>query len=61
MGNFAFADVAGYIASRHLQAIRATGNEVVVAIDPHDEYVLERHACQPRAGQLVGVLESKRH
>ncbi len=36
MKNFAITGVAGYIAPRHLKAIKETGNEVVVALDPHD-------------------------
>jgi UDP-N-acetyl-2-amino-2-deoxyglucuronate dehydrogenase len=34
--NFAITGVAGYIASRHLKAVRDTGNVVVAAVDPHD-------------------------
>jgi UDP-N-acetyl-2-amino-2-deoxyglucuronate dehydrogenase len=34
--NFAITGVAGYIAPRHLQAIKDTGNQLVAAIDPHD-------------------------
>ncbi len=33
---FAITGVAGYIAPRHLQAIKDTGNRLVAAIDPHD-------------------------
>ena len=36
MKNFAITGVAGYIAPRHLQAIKETGNSLVAAIDPHD-------------------------
>jgi len=36
MKNFAITGVAGYIAPRHLQAIKETGNELVAAVDPHD-------------------------
>ena len=36
MKNFALTGVAGYIAPRHLQAIRDTGNRLVAAVDPHD-------------------------
>jgi UDP-N-acetyl-2-amino-2-deoxyglucuronate dehydrogenase len=36
MKNFAITGVAGYIAPRHLQAIKDTGNRIVAAIDPHD-------------------------
>ncbi len=34
--NFALTGVAGYIAPRHLQAVRDTGNQLVAAVDPHD-------------------------
>ncbi len=34
--NFAITGVAGYIAPRHLRAIRDTGNQLVAALDPHD-------------------------
>ena len=36
MSNFALTGIAGYIAPRHLQAIRDTGNRLVAAVDPHD-------------------------
>lgn len=34
--NFAITGVAGYVAPRHLKAIRETGNRLVAATDPHD-------------------------
>jgi UDP-N-acetyl-2-amino-2-deoxyglucuronate dehydrogenase len=34
--NFAIIGVAGYIAPRHLKAIKDTGNRIVAATDPHD-------------------------
>ena len=36
MKNFAIIGVGGYVAPRHLQAIRATGNNLVAAMDVHD-------------------------
>jgi UDP-N-acetyl-2-amino-2-deoxyglucuronate dehydrogenase len=36
MQNFAMVGIAGYIAPRHLQAIKETGNNLVAAMDPHD-------------------------
>lgn len=36
MKNFALTGLAGYIASRHLKAIKDTGNRLVAAVDPHD-------------------------
>jgi UDP-N-acetyl-2-amino-2-deoxyglucuronate dehydrogenase len=34
--NFAITGVAGYVAPRHLRAIKETGNLLVAALDPHD-------------------------
>ncbi|MCP4449227.1 MAG: Gfo/Idh/MocA family oxidoreductase [Myxococcales bacterium] len=34
--NFALMGAAGYVASRHLQAIKDTGNELLAACDPND-------------------------
>ncbi|MFN3491053.1 MAG: Gfo/Idh/MocA family oxidoreductase, partial [Anaerolineales bacterium] len=34
--NFAIIGVGGYIAPRHLQAIRDTGNQLLAAVDPKD-------------------------
>lgn len=36
MKNFAITGVAGYVAPRHLKAIKDTGNTLVAAVDPHD-------------------------
>lgn len=36
MKNFAITGVAGYIAQRHLKAIKETGNNLIAALDPHD-------------------------
>lgn len=36
MKNFAITGIAGYIAPRHLKAIKETGNRLVAAMDPHD-------------------------
>ncbi len=41
--NFALTGASGYIAPRHLKAIKETGNILVAAVDPHDS---------------VGVLDS---
>ncbi|MBX3043397.1 MAG: Gfo/Idh/MocA family oxidoreductase [Candidatus Kapabacteria bacterium] len=44
MKNFAILGVAGYIAPRHLQAIKDTGNRLVAAVDPHDSVgILDRY------------------
>ena len=36
MKNFGLTGLAGYIAPRHLKAIKDTGNQLVAAVDPHD-------------------------
>lgn len=33
---FAITGVSGYVAPRHLRAIKDTGNQLVAAVDPHD-------------------------
>ncbi|MCU7494843.1 MAG: Gfo/Idh/MocA family oxidoreductase [Ignavibacteria bacterium] len=44
MKNFAITGVAGYIAPRHLQAIKDTGNHLLAAVDPHDSVgILDRY------------------
>lgn len=43
MRNFALIGAAGYVAPRHMRAIRDTGNRLVAAADPHDAVgVLDR-------------------
>ena len=34
--NFALIGAAGYIAHRHMKAIKDTGNQLIAAVDPHD-------------------------
>src|SRR3974377_1085270 len=36
MKNFALIGAAGYVAPRHLKAIKETGNNLVAALDPFD-------------------------
>lgn len=44
MKNFAITGVAGYIAPRHLQAIKDTGNKLVAAMDPNDSVgIIDRY------------------
>ncbi len=43
MKNFVLIGAGGYIAPRHMQAIKETGNRLVAAMDVHDS---------------VGVLDS---
>jgi UDP-N-acetyl-2-amino-2-deoxyglucuronate dehydrogenase len=47
--NFAITGVAGFVAPRHLEAIRATGNRVTAAADPHDAAgILDRYSFEVR-------------
>src|SRR4029077_14640048 len=47
--NFALTGAAGYVAPRHLQAIRDTGNQLIAAVDPHDAVgVLDRYSFDVR-------------
>ncbi len=42
--NFALTGAAGFVAPRHLKAIKDTGNRLVAAVDPHDAVgVLDRY------------------
>lgn len=34
--NFAITGISGYVAPRHLKAIKETGNRLIAAVDPHD-------------------------
>lgn len=44
MKNFALIGAAGYIAPRHMQAIKATGNQLVAAFDPNDSVgIIDSH------------------
>jgi UDP-N-acetyl-2-amino-2-deoxyglucuronate dehydrogenase len=41
--NFALTGAAGFVAPRHLKAIKDTGNRLIAAVDPHDAVgVLDR-------------------
>jgi UDP-N-acetyl-2-amino-2-deoxyglucuronate dehydrogenase len=49
MKNFAITGVAGFVAPRHLDAIRTTGNRLIAAADPHDAVgILDRYAFDVR-------------
>lgn len=44
MKNFALIGAAGYIAPRHMQAIKVTGNALVAAYDPNDSVgIIDSH------------------
>ena len=47
--NFAITGVGGFVAPRHLQAIRDTGNRIVAAADPNDSVgILDRFGVEIR-------------
>src|SRR5438128_4677149 len=49
MRNFALTGVAGFVAPRHLQAIKDTGHRLVAAADPNDSVgVLDRYSFDVR-------------
>lgn len=58
--NFAITGVAGYIAPRHLKAIKETGNNLVAALDPHDSVgILDNYF--PNASFFVEFERFERH
>lgn len=58
--NFGLVGAAGYIAPRHMQAIRDTGNELVAAADPRDSVgVIDRYF--PRARFFTEIERFDRH
>ncbi len=60
MKNFAITGVAGYIAPRHLQAIKDTGNNLVAAVDPHDSVgIMDRYF--PQCGFFTEFERFDRH
>jgi UDP-N-acetyl-2-amino-2-deoxyglucuronate dehydrogenase len=60
MKNFAITGVAGYIAPRHLQAIKDTGNRLVAAVDTHDSVgILDRYF--PEASFFTEIERFDRH
>jgi UDP-N-acetyl-2-amino-2-deoxyglucuronate dehydrogenase len=58
--NFAVIGVAGYVAPRHLNAIRNTGNRLVAAVDPHDSVgILDQY--EPSARFFTEIERFDRH
>lgn len=44
MAHFALIGAAGFVAPRHMKAIKDTGNQLVAAVDPHDSVgILDAH------------------
>ena len=49
MKNFAVTGVGGFVAPRHLEAIKQTGNRIIAAVDPHDAVgILDRYGFDVR-------------
>lgn len=60
MKNFALTGVGGYIAPRHLQAIKATGNRLIAALDVHDSVgILDKYF--PEASFFTEFERFERH
>lgn len=60
MKNFALIGAAGYVAPRHLQAIRDSGNRLVAAVDPHDSVgLLDQYF--PKARFFTEIERFDRH
>lgn len=60
MKKFAITGVAGYIAPRHLKAIKDTGNVLLAAADPHDSVgILDRYF--PDAAFFIEIERFDRH
>jgi len=60
VANFALIGVAGYIAPRHLKAIKDTGNDLVVAVDPHDSVgIIDSYF--PNAAYFTEIERFDRH
>ncbi|MEX2401283.1 MAG: Gfo/Idh/MocA family oxidoreductase [Rhodothermales bacterium] len=60
MYNFAITGVAGYIAPRHLRAIKDTGNHLLAACDPHDSVgILDSYF--PEAAFFTEIERFDRH
>ena len=60
MKNFALIGAAGYIAPRHMKAIKDTGNDLVAALDPFDSVgIIDSHF--PNADFFVEFERFDRH
>ena len=57
---FLIIGAAGYVAPRHMQAIKETGNEMIAALDPHDSVgIIDRFF--PRAAFFTEFERFDRH
>ncbi len=60
MKNFALIGAGGYVAPRHMQAIKETGNKLIAALDIHDSVgVLDNHF--PEADFFTSFERFERH
>jgi Predicted dehydrogenases and related proteins len=60
MKNFAITGVGGYIAPRHLKAIKDTGNHLIAAVDPNDSVgIIDRYF--PDAAFFTEIERFDRH
>ena len=56
MKNFAIIGVGGYIAPRHLKAIKETGNNLLVALDKSDSVgIMDSFSRKPTFSQNQNV------
>ncbi len=60
MKKFALTGVAGYVAPRHLKAIKETGNELIACYDPHDSVGVLDHFF-PHAEYFTEYERFERH
>jgi len=60
MKNFALVGAAGYIAPRHMEAIKITGNKLVAAVDINDSVgIIDRY--HPDAAFFTEIERFDRH
>jgi UDP-N-acetyl-2-amino-2-deoxyglucuronate dehydrogenase len=57
MKNFAMIGAAGYIAPRHMKAIKDTGNQLVAALDKNDSVgVIDSYFPLSNMKDLIDIL-----
>lgn len=60
MKKFGLTGAAGYVAPRHLKAIKDTGNDLAACFDPHDSVGVLDHFF-PNANFFIGYERFERH
>ncbi len=60
MKKFGLTGAAGYVAPRHLKAIKDTGNDLTACFDPHDSVGVLDHFF-PQANYFTGYERFERH